>query len=155
MILIEQVITCILHMENRVGEKFLKLLLIAGANKRDSDKSALTKMIEQVNKVVNTQILDTERRKNSWFVNFTKEGTVADQPMTNNHTRKIINKFEVLLPICVSNPEHRQKCIESIELWREIVETVRQKEDFSNDQIDLFQHLCNMFFPKMDRPSST
>ena len=121
MILIEQAIPCILHMENRVGEKILKLLLIDGANKRDSDKSALSKMIDEVNKVVNTQILGTQRRKSNWTVNLTKEGTVADQPMTNNHTRKIVNKFELLLPICVSNPERRQKWVESIELWREIV----------------------------------
>ena len=148
MILIEQAIPCVLHMENRVGENILQLLLIDGANKRDSDKEALTKMIDDVNEIVNTQILGTRRRRSNWKVNLTKEGTVADQPMTNNHTRKIVDKFELLLPICVSNSERRQKWVESVELWREIVETVRQKEDFSDDQIDLFQHLCDMFFQK-------
>ena len=148
MILIEQAIPCILHMENRVGEKMLKLLLIDGANERDSDKSALSEMIEQVNEVVNSQILGTQRRKSNWTVNLTKEGTVAEQPMTNNHTRKIINNFELILPICVSDPEQRQKWLECIELWREVVETARQKEDFLDDQIDLFQHLCDVFFQK-------
>ena len=103
-------------------------------------------MIEQVNEVVNSQILGTQRRKSNWTVNLTKEGTVTEQPMTNNHTRKILNNFELILPICVSDPEQRQKWLECIELWREVVETARQKEDFLDDQIDLFQHLCDVFF---------
>ena len=63
MILIEQAITCILHMENRVGEKILKLLIIAGANNRDSDKSALTKMIEQVKSGEHTNNRQSEKEK--------------------------------------------------------------------------------------------
>ena len=38
MILLYQAIPCVLHMENWIGEKILKLLLIEGANERDLDK---------------------------------------------------------------------------------------------------------------------
>ena len=148
MILIEQAIPCVLHMENRVGEKILQLLLIDGANERDSDKVALTKMIDDVNEIVNTKILGTRRRRSNWKVNLTKEGTVADQPMTNNHTRKIVNGFEHLVSVCVTDEERREQWLECVELWREVVETVRQKEDFTDEQIDVFQHLCDTFFQK-------
>ena len=57
MIIIEQAIPCILHMENRVGEKILKLLLIEGMIKRDSDKKEQKNMIREVNKIINTKIL--------------------------------------------------------------------------------------------------
>ena len=103
----------------------LMLLLIDGANERDSDKSAFSKMIEQVNEVVNSQILGTQRRKSNWKVNLRKKSTVAEQPMTNNHMQKIINSFELILPICVSDPECRQKWLECIELWCEVVDTAR------------------------------
>ena len=148
MILLYQAIPCVLHMENRVGEKMLKLLLIEGANERDLDKQATKDMIAKVNKEVNTAILGTRRRKANWSVNITKEGTIADQPMTNNHTRKIINNFEKLLPLCVSDRSRREKWIECIELWRDLVETARQKEDFSDEQIENFQALCDNFFIK-------
>ena len=148
MIIIEQAIPCILHMENRVGEKMLKLLLLDGVHERDADKKEIEKMIREVNNVVNTSILGTRRRKSNWSVNLTKEGTVADQTMTNNHTRKIINGFEKILPLCVSNQERRDKWSECIELWREIVEISRQKDDFTDAQIDSFQYLCDTFFIK-------
>ena len=54
-IFIEQAILCILHMENRVGEKILKLVLIEGALERNLDKTAMQEMISVVNKVVNTK----------------------------------------------------------------------------------------------------
>ena len=98
MIIIEQAIPCILHMENRVGEKILKMLLIEGANERDSDKVAFNKMINKVNRTVDTKILGTRERKSNLSVALASYGTVADQAMTNNHTRKIINGFENLLP---------------------------------------------------------
>ena len=47
MILLEMAIPCILHMENRVGEKILKLLLIAGFNERDSDPRAQKELLEK------------------------------------------------------------------------------------------------------------
>ena len=40
MIIIDQAIPCIFHMENRVGEKILKLILIEGMIERDSDKKS-------------------------------------------------------------------------------------------------------------------
>ena len=148
MIIIEQAIPCILHMENRVGEKILKMLLIEGANERDSDNVAFKEMIKKVNRDVNTKILGTQRRKSNWSVTLASDGTVGDQAMTNNNTRKIINGFEKLLPLCVSDPVRRDQWLECIELWRELVEIVRQKEDFTDAQIDSFQHLCDIFFAK-------
>ena len=148
MIIIEQAIPCILHMENRVGDKILKLLLIEGMIERDSDKKEQKNMIHEVNIIINTKILGTRRRKSNWSVNLTKEGTVADQPMTNNHTRKIINGLEQILHLCVSDSDRKERWIECIEVWRELVEVARQKEEFSDSQIDSFQLLCDAFFRK-------
>ena len=65
MILIEQAIPCVLHMENQVGEKMLQLLLIDGANERDCDKEALNEMIGAVNGRVNSKILGTCCRRSN------------------------------------------------------------------------------------------
>ena len=145
MILNEQAIPCVLHMENRVGEKMLQLLLIDGANERDCDKAALNKMISAVNDTVNTKILGTRCQRSNWKVHMTKEGTIAEQPMTNNHTRKIINGFDYLVTVCVKDDNRREQWLECVDLWREIVETVRQNEDFADEQIKVFQHLCDIF----------
>ena len=59
MVFIDQIIPCILHMENRIGEKILKLLRSDGSNERDGDKKAIARMIANVNKTMNTKILCT------------------------------------------------------------------------------------------------
>ena len=51
MIFVEQAIPCILHMENRIGEKMLKLLLIDGSNERNSNKKELSEKIARVNRL--------------------------------------------------------------------------------------------------------
>ena len=124
------------------------MLLIDGANKQDSDNEALAKMIDDVNETVNTKILGTRWRKSNWKVNLTKEGTAAEQPMTNNHTRKIINVFDNLVSVCVMDEEQREHWLECVDLWREVVETVRQKIYFTDEQINVFQRLCDTFFQK-------
>ena len=72
--------------------------------------------------------------------------TIADQPMTNNHTCKIINSLEEFIRLCVLDNEISQNWIEYVILWRKIIEFARQKEDFSDLQIENFQVLCDDFF---------
>ena len=59
MIFIEQAIPCVLHMENRVGEKMLKVLLQVGYNEQDSDPKWQEQMITNVTNKVNTKMLGT------------------------------------------------------------------------------------------------
>ena len=90
-------------------QKILKLLLIEGSNERNGDKKAISEMIASVNNAVNSSILGTQQHRSNWTVNLAKDSTVANQPMINNHTCKIINNFEKILPLCVSNEEKREK----------------------------------------------
>ena len=146
MILMEQAIPCVLHMENRIGEKMLKLLLIEGYNERDSDAQKQAEMIKNVQRIVNTSILGTQRRKANWLINLTKQKEIADQPMTNNHTRKVINDFELLLDACISDLERRTQWVECIQQWRDLIEMARKREDFSDEEIETFQQMCDTFF---------
>ena len=52
------------------------------------------------------------------------------------------------MPLCVSNEEKREQWKECLDLWRDIVDIARQKEDFTDAQIDSFQLLCDQFFIK-------
>ena len=99
MILIEQAIPCVLHMENRIGEKILKMLLVEGWNARNSDAKRQQQMVKDVQDKVNSSMLGTECRKSNWLINITKQKEIAHQPMTNNHTRKIVDNLEYLIDI--------------------------------------------------------
>ncbi len=74
---------------------------------------------------------------------------IADQPMPNTHARKLVNKFELLTAFCIPDDlEKRAKWNEVIPLWRELIELARQKEDFSDEDIQAFSDLCDRFFLK-------
>jgi hypothetical protein len=64
LILIKQAIPCIMHLENRVGEKLLSLLLSQGAIRYQKDRncSSLDGYVQAVQNIVCTQILGTRRR---------------------------------------------------------------------------------------------
>ena len=68
--------------------------------------------------------------------------------MTNNHTRKIIDSFDELIDLCISNEETVQKWKECLKMWWEVVHCVRQKRDFLDHDIEAFQALCDQFFSK-------
>ena len=80
-----------LHIENRVGERILKLLLIEWMNQYDLDKKMQEDFLERFQDTVNSRILGTEQRKSNWLINLTQNKVIADRPMTNNHTQRIIN----------------------------------------------------------------
>ena len=79
MILIEQTIPCVLHMENRTGEKILKILLVEGWNWRDSNAQTQQKMIDDIQNKVNSVILGTNSHKSNWLINVNKQNKIADQ----------------------------------------------------------------------------
>ena len=86
-ILIRQAIPCILHCENRCGEKILKLILLEGWDKRDQDNCAQDKMLFDVVQVVNTKILGKPKRPANWRIITAKDlenrTTLGDQSMPN------------------------------------------------------------------------
>ena len=65
-------------------------------------------MINAVNDTVNTKMLGTCCWRSNWKVHMTKEETIAEQPMTNNCTRKVINGFDYLVTIYIKDDKRRE-----------------------------------------------
>jgi len=70
LMLIEQAIPCIMHLESRVGEKILTMLLSIGAKLYQERRSAgnIAEYIAQVERIVSTRILGTQWRPKQWRV---------------------------------------------------------------------------------------
>ena len=107
MIMIEQAVPCILHCENRCGEKLLKMLLIEGYDRRDPDSHAQEEMVAEFEEHVNTRIFGSENARSNWRINHSRDKdfrkVVGKQTLTNMHTRKLIDNFEHLPRICIQN----------------------------------------------------
>ncbi len=68
MLLISQAIPCILHLENRVGEKLVTVLLAMAANKYQerSNCRTLTRFANIIQDIFNTRILGSFTRPSQW-----------------------------------------------------------------------------------------
>ncbi len=68
LILIKQAIICIMHMENRVGEKLITVLIALGAARfqRDRSVTSLDRYVERIQHLVQRRILGTRIRPKQW-----------------------------------------------------------------------------------------
>lgn len=151
-ILIDQAIPCILHCENRCGEKILKMLLLEGWNYRDGDNQAREKLLRDVTSLVNTNILGTRNRPANWRIVTaeTSDGkkTLGDQSMPNRHVRKFIDKIDLLADLIIVDEERLLLWKDAVSDWSKVMVKARQREDFSDEDIDEFSDLCDRFFEK-------
>ena len=107
LILVKQAILCVLHMENRCGEKILKMLLInAMESLKTQPKQVITKFIEDIENKINTDILGSPYKPSQWMIptDKSKHGIVGSIAKDNRSTRRIINHLQCLIDIAVQYP---------------------------------------------------
>jgi len=82
LILIKQTIPCIMHIENRVGEKLITFLLVLGAMAFLSGRTgtSLENYVARIQKVVQTKILGTNTRPKQWRFPLTENGKEVSNP---------------------------------------------------------------------------
>jgi hypothetical protein len=145
-------IPCILHLENWCGEKIIKLLLIEGFNSFDGNTKAQDKFLDDFTNLVNTSILGSPDRIANWNMkkaSKSKDGKtmINDQTMRNTHVRKFISKFETLSDFALPNHAvRREKWNKCISLYREVLVLLKQREDFTDEEIETFQDKCDEFY---------
>jgi hypothetical protein len=158
--LVIDAVPCSLHMENRIGLKFLTLLLTEGLSNAMDKKLYMTefprseakrrrKLLQDVNRHMNKTILGSRSSPAQWECpteGDNKEiGTIC---MDNNRTRKVVTKLGGLIDICIPEGDVRRQ------QWKEAVldnyvpafEILRRKEDLSEAQIAEFQLHIDKWF---------
>lgn len=151
-ITIRQAIPCILHLENRCGEKIIKLLLLEGYNRENITKAQQDQLILDVEAVVNHRVLGTVHRKSNWRVTTGVDAdnrtVIGDQSMPNTHVRKFMDHFEELSQLCIIDEERLGKWNEVISLWVNLMEFAGKRSDFSEEEIVEFQDQADDFFER-------
>jgi hypothetical protein len=135
-ITIRQAIPRILHLENRCGEKIIKLLLLEGYNRENITATEQEKLIVDFKDIVNSSVLGTPRRKAHWHLinGKDKDGrkVIGDQSMPNTHVRRFLDHFEELADLCLSNDQKRlQKWNDGISLWINLMAYAKESDQIS------------------------
>lgn len=108
LMLIMQAIPCIMHLENRVGEKLITVLLSMGAERFQKQRGSrsLTRFVTNIQHIVNTRILGTEARPKQWRVPLNEKGdSVNKVSLSNKKTRLFIDNISCLVDYIFSAPE--------------------------------------------------
>lgn len=148
---IYQCVPCIMHLENRCGEKIIKMLLVEGFNERETEAD-VDRLVKQVERIVNTQILGSPLRPTNWRLIESKDRSgkkvVGDQTMPNRHVRLFIHSLDKLVDVCldVDSDERALKWKECVAIYRDMIKVLRQKEDYTKEEIANWQQDADTFF---------
>jgi hypothetical protein len=150
MVLVDQAIPCILHMENRCGEKFIRMVALEGLDAGNKSLKEENEFLVQFQELVNSQILGDAFKKTTWKVpvqkNASNQQIIAEMSMPNPHVRKFLAHFEKIADLCCGKGCDRAKAwTNCMKLWSELMVTARKKEDFSDEEINNFQDQCDDF----------
>jgi hypothetical protein len=149
-------VPCILHLENRTGLKIFTIIFREGLSNViskniypdiRSQQIRIEAFLSDVAEVCNEKIWGTEYRPTSWKVPFdNKEKTIEEITLDNNKTREICLKMSLIIQLGAHKTERKQKWIETLEKYVSSMIILRKKEDFSLDDIMLFQYDIDLFF---------
>jgi hypothetical protein len=121
---VELIIPCILHLENRVGEKIITIILRRAL---DDFRGQKDDFIEKINEVFKTKILGSDASPSQWKLPVTKEAEsikIDHIQVRNNIARCIVKEIDVVieaawLPESIGLQTALIVAISSIEvLWR-------------------------------------
>jgi hypothetical protein len=150
-------VPCILHMENRIGLKFITMLAIKGLgnakraltfSQERSEGKRIEKFFERLQFVFNCEIWGTPESPTHWECPYDKqEKIIGIICLDNGRTRRIVNSIETVIDVCLSD-----KDVESI-IWKQAIteyrkgfEILRRKQDLSDEEISQFQLHMDKFF---------
>jgi hypothetical protein len=92
MILLEHAIPCVLHLENRVGEKIVTMFLPEVVACHSSmSTAAVATLVKAIKKSINTTVLETREQPSQWRIDFDERTkTIGDVSLTNSQARKLV-----------------------------------------------------------------
>ncbi len=149
--LISQIIPCIMHLENRVGEKLITVLLARASEAyQKRNTRGLQCFAARIQEIVNTRILGTVYRPKQWKMHLgEKNDTVLKVSLSNKKTRQFVENIGVLIDYVFDHPEDA----EQRRIWHYLIDRYCQamdilllRREYTDDEIEEFQSLIDDFF---------
>lgn len=146
----------ILHCENRVGIKLLTMLLKEGFSNVQkgflfgyirSERERLERYAKEIENILNTIVLGDEDGPAQWCLPYDKDNkTVGVICLDNNRIRRILVEFEILIRASVTDEARAEKYSNGIENYRHALTILRQREEYTDEQIVLYQRYVDAWF---------
>jgi hypothetical protein len=156
--LVLQAVPCILHCENRVCLKILTMIISEGLSNAEtgriltnisctSKKLRMEAFISELQRIINTEILGDEYNPMQWECPMEDDGkSIGSITLDNNKARKIVANIESLVDLSVSDSVRREQLLFAIRKFNAASNIMRQKSDYTDEDILQFQANIDDFF---------
>jgi hypothetical protein len=138
---LEDVIPCILHLHKRVIEKLIEMLMCQSLNEADNQsKDGRIAHCRKMSNFFNTIAFGTPEDPGPYVVPHDKDQKLGDIKFNDGWAKNIELKFPELLPkLLVKRASKKQRWSECLTSLTSIFQTLRQKRDFTDSEIDILQ----------------
>jgi hypothetical protein len=148
MILLEQAIPCVLHLENRVGEKIVTMLLRdLVACHSSTSTAAVATLVKAIEKSINTTVLGTPEQPSQWRIDFDeKTKTIGDVSLTNSRARKLVAGLSPIVDQYIMDDWRKEMWNSALVQYEEAVAGLQSRKDFTDEDITLWQQGVDFFY---------
>lgn len=146
LIIIEQEIPCSLHMNTRIMEKFVKMMLQSGIN---NNINSFNEWITQIEQFVNTSIYDKGAGRLGYWkipINIDKNNVIIDVSFKGNYAEKVLRYSSELIDTCLARHELNSDWKEIIIKYNLLVTIINTKENLSEQKLDEFHEITCEFY---------
>jgi len=140
----------------RIGIKIITMILRSGMSNAVSGatyshapgkRERYNAFILDVNRLVNCNIMGSEGNLGQWECpRDDKKFELGDINFENGRVRRIINDIDSFIALCIVEDGKPEKWKAAISYYQALIELLRKKSDFTNEQIDDFQLHVDSFF---------
>jgi hypothetical protein len=147
---VELIVPCILHLENRVGEKIITIILRRALDDFRGRKDAF---IEKMNEVFKTKLLGSDASPSQWKLPITKEAEqikIDHIQVRNNIARCIVKDIDIVIESAwpPESIELQSQLILAISKYRTAMELLLLHRELTEEECDRFQDLIDDFYDK-------
>ncbi len=123
---VDDVIPCVMHGGNRIGEKIFMMALLEAWNKSSSN----AEHIETVENFVNTGVFGTLESKAQWNIPINKENETEAVSFTAWRVKKIMDRLSVLVQQLQLEGNRLRQWQTMLSKYLEVLKLAFQHEDF-------------------------
>jgi hypothetical protein len=136
---------CILHCENRIGERLFLDCLLEGFNNNKSPKDKASWEV-RVTHMINHRLLGSPYRKANWYLKKNESGGLGQQSMPNYYAREFMDQIELIADMCFIDNERKAKFLEMCHNYSMFIRCARKREDLTDEEIEECQGYGDKFY---------
>jgi hypothetical protein len=114
-----------LHLENRISDHILTLLLRISLNILEGGKEASDNFIKAIEELVNESYFGHPGCKSNWKFPIHDDGSMGEVKFMNWHACRVIEHFDQLVDACIADEDEQVKWKSAGSIYRQTIKALK------------------------------